>query len=84
MDELSAVTIVVDLPTGYTVAGAMLARFGPFDDANDIVNTVRRALGDRWQQASVEEIRSHYSERYTRQCEEGQCLWEQLSLFERK
>lgn len=81
MNHLSAVTIVIDLPTGYTVAGAMLADFGPFDTATVLIDTVRNALGERWVQASPEEIRAHYEARYRVLPGEPTAWWEQLSLF---
>lgn len=81
MRNLTAITIVVDYPSGYTVAGAMLADSGPFDDAQPLIDAVRAALGSSWCPATADDVRAHYAERYSGWPNALDRIWEQLTLF---
>lgn len=81
MQDLSAITIVIDLPDGYTVGGALLADYGPFDEPTELLELVRASLGSRWRLATRHEVEEHYGARYALVSHELLGFGDQLTLF---
>jgi hypothetical protein len=79
VEQHSFVSIVIDYPDGYTVAGICLQSLGPFDDAADVTSVIQTALGERWGVVPARTVREYYADRYSERVERP-TPWEQLRL----